>query len=161
MKKYIIGALVGALLMFSVQVAADSWTGKEVQGTFPVYVDGKALDIPAIVVDGNSFLPVRKIGESVNYKVDFDETKRVVRLNDLNAGLSLEDLQTKLKNAEKIIKSRQASIELWTLEIERGNLTDEVKQGKLQRIADEQEKISSMQSVKSSVIAEINNRTNQ
>lgn len=155
MKKYVIGAFAGAFLMFSVQAAADSWLGKEVQGTFPVYVNGEQLDTPAIVIDGNSFLPVRKMSESVNYSVNFDTTKKVVNMDNLNVGLTLEELNDKLKIADKLIKSRQGSVELWNLEIEKGNLSEEVKQGKLQRIYDEQEKITAMESIRSGILTAI------
>lgn len=155
MRKYIIGSIIGAALMFSVQAAADSWVGKEVQGTFPVYVNGTQLDTPAVVIDGNSFLPVRKISESVNYSVNFDATKKVVNLDNMNARLSLEELQKKLTNIEKTLKSRKGNIELWNLQIEKDNLSDEVKQGKLQRISSEQEIIATIEANKADVLQAI------
>lgn len=161
MKKYIIGAFVGACLMFSLQVAADSWVGKEVQGTFPIYVNGKELDVPAVVIDGKSFLPVRKISESVNYDVNFDNTKKVVNLNNLNDGLSLDDLDKKMKSSDKLIKWRKGNIELWMLEIEKGNLSDEAKQTRLQKIEEEQGKITSMESIRSGVLQAISEKQAQ
>jgi len=147
--------------MFSIQAAADSWTGKEVQGTFPVYVNGKELDVPAVVIDGNSFLPVRKISESVNYNVNFDDKKKVVRLDNIYSRLTLEELQINLKQSEKTITSRKGNIGLWKLEIEKGNLTEEAKQTKLQRIGMEEELIRTMESNKESIIQTIMEKQNE
>jgi hypothetical protein len=75
MKKFILGLLIGMALMCAGSAFADdiqSFIGKTIQGQFPVTVDGKSLDMPAIVIDGTSFLPVRSFGESVGYNVYFD-----------------------------------------------------------------------------------------
>lgn len=75
MRKYLIGILIGAALMFSASAyAADitSLIGKTVQGVFPVKVNGGLLPKTAIVIDGTSYLPVRSIGDAIGYDVSFN-----------------------------------------------------------------------------------------
>jgi hypothetical protein len=133
MKKFIFGLLVGMALMVTGNVfAADiqSLIGKTIQGQFGVTVDGKSLDMPAIVVDGTSFLPVRSFGESVGYAVYFD-TEGAIRLEkqaQLSAGYKAaeqaqwekdraasqkqsEDLKVKLTDIEAKIKAENEAVE--------------------------------------------------
>jgi len=49
-----------------------SLIGKTIQGAFPIQLEGKTLNNPAIVVDGTSYLPVRAFGEATGYEVSFD-----------------------------------------------------------------------------------------
>jgi hypothetical protein len=75
MKKYLIGAIFGVLLSFSVSVYAEevkSLIGRAIEGQFPVKVDDKQLDNQAIVIDGTSYLPVRAIGDALNMEVGFN-----------------------------------------------------------------------------------------
>lgn len=157
MKKYVIGAFIGCLLTFSFQVAADGLVGSKVQGTLPVYVNGVQTSTPAVVIDGTSFLPVRSVGESMNYKVSYDETKKVVNVENFDL-LSLDELNQKVDSINTLIKSRQGTIELFQLQIDKGNLSDEGKQENLQRIAAEQEKNNNLEAIKQSVIQAIAER---
>jgi chaperonin cofactor prefoldin len=79
MRKYIIGAVFGAVLSFSVSAYAEvvNLVNQVVQGLFPVTVDGKSLG-NAIVVDNTTYLPVRDFGEAVGYTVTFTDDKQVV-----------------------------------------------------------------------------------
>lgn len=76
MKKFILGVLVGVSITAAGSAYADdiveSIVGKQVQGSFPVTVDGKKLDTVAAVIDGTSYLPVRAVGEALNKEVTFD-----------------------------------------------------------------------------------------
>lgn len=75
MKKYLIGAIFGILLSFSVSVYAEEVTsliGRAIEGQFPVKVDGTQLEKQAIVIDGTSYLPVRAIGDALNMEVGFN-----------------------------------------------------------------------------------------
>jgi hypothetical protein len=75
MKKYLIGAIFGIVLSFSVSVYAEevkSLIGRAIEGQFPVKVDDKQLDNQAIVIDGTSYLPVRAIGDALNMEVGFN-----------------------------------------------------------------------------------------
>lgn len=66
--------LIVLMLAFSPVVFAEveSMIGKQVQGQFPVKVEGKKLDVQAIVIDGTSYLPVRAIAEALGKEVKFD-----------------------------------------------------------------------------------------
>lgn len=75
MRKYIIGALFGLVLGLSATAYADelqSLIGKKVQGQTDVYLDGTKLD-SAIIVDGKSYAPTRKISEAAGKKVNFKD----------------------------------------------------------------------------------------
>jgi Copper amine oxidase N-terminal domain. len=73
MRKYIIGALVGAALTFSATSygAEISKIGKKVQGEYIVVVDGATLSQKAVGVDGSTYAPLRSIGEELGYDVTF------------------------------------------------------------------------------------------
>lgn len=76
MKKFILGLTVGILISMSASVyGADIVTsiiGKQIQGEFPVKINGKALEKQAAVIDGTSYLPVRAMGDALNMDVSFD-----------------------------------------------------------------------------------------
>lgn len=89
-------SLVGATL-FSLAVAVPAWAGhKTYKGfnTANVTINGKPLvsDVPAIVVDGRTFLPVRAVGEALGVNVEWDaSTETVIILG--KSGLTT-DIQT-------------------------------------------------------------------
>ncbi len=90
MKKFVMGLIIGVVITATGTAFADdiaALVGKTIQGQFPVTVDGEKLEMPAIVVDGTSFLPVRSFGESVGYAVYFD-TEGAIRLEKA-AGLTV------------------------------------------------------------------------
>lgn len=74
MKKFIFGLILGAGLSFALSAQAEvkNYVGAIIQGQFPVTIDGVAFEAPGIVVDGTSYLPVRKFAESVGYDVKFN-----------------------------------------------------------------------------------------
>lgn len=92
------GFVIGAFVMLSGSALADeiSMIGKTVQGQFPVTVDGETLETPAIVIDGTSFLPVRKFGEVTGYEVSFDPDGEII-LNKILTEEQLAELED-LKN---------------------------------------------------------------
>lgn len=71
MKKIAAGFIAGAILMVGAQAlgASASLVGKTIQAEYTVNVYGKKLAVPAIVIDGKSYAPVRAIGELAGYKV--------------------------------------------------------------------------------------------
>lgn len=66
--------LIIALLASSPAIAEEfqNMVGKQVQGQFPVKVNGKELEVQAIVIDGTSYLPIRAISEALGKEVTFD-----------------------------------------------------------------------------------------
>lgn len=66
MKKFISGVIVGALIFGAipgVYAASKSFVGKKIATELTVYFNGKKLDDAAIVAEGKSYLPVRKMAE--------------------------------------------------------------------------------------------------
>lgn len=85
MRKYLIGFIVGVVLMLGTSVFAEevkdvtkNLIGRVIQGQFDVTVDGTKLTNPVIVIDGTSFAPVREFGESIGYEVLFDTEGGVI-----------------------------------------------------------------------------------
>jgi hypothetical protein len=74
MRKYIIGFIVGCSLMFAVQAGAATLINSTVDEVIEVEVDGENLG-QAPVIDGVSYLPVRKLGAKAGYDVSFREGK--------------------------------------------------------------------------------------
>lgn len=119
MKNFVLGILVTVCLLISGNVLAqgmESWIGKEVEGEFPVTVDGLQLDAPAAVIDGRTFLPVREFGEATGYNVHFDETGEVILEkksdqieNDSEVTVDVESLQ-QMTDDELIKKQRDIDI---------------------------------------------------
>ncbi|MEC0265129.1 stalk domain-containing protein [Paenibacillus anseongense] len=74
MRKYIVGAIFGALLMtaFSASAEVSSVIGKVVDGAFSVKINDKSLNNQAVVIEGTSYLPVREIGEALGMDIKFD-----------------------------------------------------------------------------------------
>jgi len=88
MRKFIVGTLFGLLLSLSVTVYAEeakTLVGRTIEGTFPVFLNGKKLSNEAIVIDGTSYLPVREIAEMLALAVKFNQQE----------GISLEQDETK------------------------------------------------------------------
>lgn len=105
MKKLAAGFLAGAVLMIGTQAigASTSLVGKTIQAEYTVNVYGKKLAVPAIVIDGKSYAPVRAIGELAGYKVslsgktislDEKEAATLPSLADRNAGITMGPVPT-------------------------------------------------------------------
>ncbi|CQR57208.1 hypothetical protein [Paenibacillus riograndensis] len=105
MKKLAAGFLAGAVLMIGTQAigASTSLVGKTIQAEYTVNVYGKKLAVPAIVIDGKSYAPVRAIGELAGYKVslsgktislDEKEAAALPSLADRNAGITMGPVPT-------------------------------------------------------------------
>lgn len=101
MKKFIMGLIIGMLVMAGSSVFADdavkSLIGQRIQGQFDVSVNGERLETPAIAVNGISFLPARSFAERLGYKVSFDP----------EGGIELEGQTTEEEEAAR----QQAEVE--------------------------------------------------
>lgn len=73
MRKYVIGIFIGFCLSFAVGAHAEvsSFVGRVVEGMFPVTYNAAPLG-DALVLDGTTYLPVRKLGEALGLTVSFD-----------------------------------------------------------------------------------------
>lgn len=72
MRKFVIGLIAGAFLMFSAQAFGESVSlvGKKIAGEAAVVVDGNQIGT-AIIVEGRSYAPVRVVGEAAGYEVGY------------------------------------------------------------------------------------------
>ncbi|MEK3910991.1 copper amine oxidase N-terminal domain-containing protein [Paenibacillus sp. FSL H7-0331] len=88
MKKYIVGGLVGATLMFSTQgFAADAIEKVEAYiKNQPVKLNGQAviLDSPALVYDGSTYLKLRDAAKLTGLNVNWNEQTQTVELENTN-----------------------------------------------------------------------------
>lgn len=96
MKKYIVGAIVGAALMLSASVyAEDAVLGTKVSGSFPVTINGVKANVPAVVLNINGedkgFLPIRVIGDALGLDIKFDA----------DLGISVNKAVTKLDQTQE------------------------------------------------------------
>lgn len=75
MRKYFIGAIVGAALTFSITAYADniSMIGKTVQSEGVVDVGGSVLPQKYISIDGVSYMPIRYFSEYNGYNVSYSD----------------------------------------------------------------------------------------
>jgi hypothetical protein len=81
MKKFIMGLILGVGLTIAVSAAAEeiqSLIGKQVEGQVAVEVDGVQINVPAAIIDGTSYAPVRAVGEAVGKEVDWKEGKVIL-----------------------------------------------------------------------------------
>jgi len=80
MKKFIIG-LCAVFVITTVGATAygavNSLVGKKVQSEAPVIVNGEEIG-DAIIIDGVSYLPVRKVSETLGLDVSYENKKVVV-----------------------------------------------------------------------------------
>ncbi|MEK3725300.1 copper amine oxidase N-terminal domain-containing protein [Paenibacillus sp. FSL H8-0034] len=94
-KGYIIGGLVGASLMFSAQsFAAIGEKAEAIFSQFNFVINGQAktLDESPVVINGNSYLPVRSISNALGYDVTYKADSRTIELNN---GVGSASSQTK------------------------------------------------------------------
>jgi len=98
MKKFISGLVIGLMISTSLIAFANTTNiiGKQIQGIFPLIINGQKCDKDVIVIDGTSYLPVRKASEIFGYKVDFKNNE--VILSNQNESSSEKKAGDKLKH---------------------------------------------------------------
>lgn len=102
MKKFIAGLMCG-LLLFSVGYATTR-TVEAYESDIRIMVDGEVLetDVPPIVFQERTYVPVRFIAEALNKKVDWNEETKVIEIKDMqiNNGNNLigDEIMSKEKN---------------------------------------------------------------
>lgn len=149
MKKFISGLLVGVSISVTGSVFADdvikNLIGKEIQGSFPVKINGKQLTEVAAVVDGTSYLPIRAMGEALNMDVKFNpelgielqakgaassltntsesppQTMTIDQVNEKirDTRLNIQTLKMTIENRERDIKQHSELTEQYTSKISR------------------------------------------
>lgn len=122
MRKYVVGFVVGALLIFGSQTVADSIVGKKIEGVTKVNLNGVDLSTPAIVVEGISYAPIRAISESLGLEVGYADGMVTLKSgedpveqikNEIKAEIQLEQEVSSLQNElsekeEELLKLKDA-----------------------------------------------------
>lgn len=82
MKKFITGIIVGSLLTSTIAFAASYIANPP---TFKVLVNGKEFisDPPTLVVEGNTYLPLRAMGDALGVPVKWNEELRQVEVGTM------------------------------------------------------------------------------
>ncbi|SDC77712.1 hypothetical protein SAMN02799630_01456 [Paenibacillus sp. UNCCL117] len=130
MRNFMVGIVVGAgIASFGTVYANEivSIIGKEVQGTFPITVNGQRLATDAAIIDGTSYISVRAAGEALDLEVSFDpktgidmkntieamETIRVILPNQKTDApvRSLEELERLIGDEKRSIESQMEIME--------------------------------------------------
>ncbi|WP_217597182.1 copper amine oxidase N-terminal domain-containing protein [Cohnella sp. GbtcB17] len=135
MRKIIVGMLIGAALMFGIQAGAASLAGSKVAGTKDVTLYGKAIG-QAAIINNSSYLPVRSLSEALGLGIDLSGGKINLSKQEqptssttpsptatatptpTNAGMSEEQIKSRLGEVDKWLKSSQDDKAHWESEIE-------------------------------------------
>lgn len=119
MKKFVMGLIIGAVLMVSSQAfgAGISFVGKKVDGQTPVTINGENIG-DAIVIQGKSFVPVREITQGFGGTVEQATGKGIaLKMSDISAitptvgdSSNNSELLQQIEQQKKLIKSINAEI---------------------------------------------------
>ncbi|MCS7462540.1 copper amine oxidase N-terminal domain-containing protein [Paenibacillus doosanensis] len=85
MKKYLIGMMIGAIIT----TAAPSYAeiGGKVEAIFSdikVNINGFDTDLsdPLLIINGNSYVPLKEVATQMNYRVKYHESERTIELRN-------------------------------------------------------------------------------
>jgi len=86
MRKYIVGGLIGATLVFSTQIFAEEGLQKieaYIRSGLPITLDGKkvTLESAPVMVDGSTYLKLRDIAKITGLDVYWNEVTQTVELS--------------------------------------------------------------------------------
>jgi len=160
MRKYVIGIIIGALLMSSGQAIAGtaSKVGRKVQAEYVIKVDGVVLDAKALAIDGQTTTPNRALGEAVGYDVAF-KNKEVIFTKKVKV---IEPVE----NTDPIVPTRTLEDIIWQIESFKSSIdgyeralklptTNEDAKVKTQKLIDEyKQKLSELEAEKAALEAQ-------
>lgn len=107
MRKYIIGILIGFCLSFGVGAHAEisSYVGRVIEGAFPVTYNDAAIG-DGLVIDGTTYLPVRKLGEAMGLTVLFDADLGVSLKKVISVTGDTYGLEPTIKEVPELMKMK-------------------------------------------------------
>lgn len=110
MRKYVVGAIAGALIVFAGQAAAESVSkiGRKVQAEYVVKVDGVPLEAKGLAVDGQTTVPARAFAEAVGYDVSFKNKEVILTKKE---GENVEQKDPAPSEAEYTLESVESAID--------------------------------------------------
>lgn len=129
MKKVVISFFVGFLLAVGASAAyaeVQSLIGRKIDGQFPLKVGNKLSDIPAITIDGVSYIPLRAAGELFGAKVAWLDGEIIMEPNQ--ESVIREDLQELARQQQEEFdrKAREESERLNNYARKRNEITTKI-----------------------------------
>ena len=109
--KKITALLLAALVLLPYVVTATEYVCTEVN--YPIYVNGVETekgDLPALNYNGNTYIPLRKIGEGSGLTVEWNADKQEVRIANTSANALLSELGINILNETELIREDLNSI---------------------------------------------------
>lgn len=110
MKKVFLGLLIGVLISATAIIYAETESFTALKATFKIFVNGQELnsDKPALIVNGNTYLPLRVMGEALGTNVSWNATKRQAEIGEmpnpetnLPAILTIDNITVKIAKVEQ------------------------------------------------------------
>lgn len=102
-KRIVVSFIAGILVAIGTSVVhADvaSLIGKRIDGQFPIRVNGELSEVPAITIDGVSYIPLRAAGELFGAKVSWIDGE--IQMNKLpESQLTPEELAEKARTEQE------------------------------------------------------------
>lgn len=101
MRKFLIGVLVGCLLMMTTPVLADSILQSidVVLDNVQVQVNGEKLDVNTILYNGSTYLPMRKVAEAVGKEVNWNQETMTANIIEKKDG---DNMATEITTIEEL-----------------------------------------------------------
>lgn len=127
MKKYIIGAVAGAIIATTISAYADEGLEKieaYVRKGLPITLNGSqvTLESPAVMVDGSTYLKLRDVAKLTGLNVNWNEASQTVELSNGTFVQSNSQTQTGVNSqADKISKEEEVS------STERGEIPNDIR----------------------------------
>ena len=75
MKKILLGFIVGVCATIGLTVFAELVI---IDNPFPIFVNGVQQDVKAYNIDGSTYLPLRRLAELLNVKIDFNDQNEII-----------------------------------------------------------------------------------
>lgn len=164
MRKYVVGAIAGALIVFAGQAAAESVSkiGKKVQAEFIVKVDGKELETMGLSIDGQTTVPARSLANAVGYDVAFvnkeviltkKEDEKVTETTNESVVTPdpIEEPKYTLESITFLIESRENELKtkkrMFDTSVEFGASQDEITKG-LAAIKEMEDELANLKAIK-------------
>ena len=107
MRKYLIGVIIGSILLFGAQTFADSLIGKKVDGVVKVTVDGSELETAAVVIEGVSYAPLRAVAESLQLEVEYSDGVVILSRQDKEDSNLQEQIKDEIRREIEAVEKEK------------------------------------------------------
>ncbi|MCQ4363133.1 hypothetical protein KQR54_18715 [Mycobacterium gordonae] len=147
----LLGVIIGILLTASVgaYAASTGLIGKKIAAEMPVYVDGDKIPDVAIVVDGKSYLPVRKTADIAGLGLDLKNKSIYLTGNEVvpvnQNTRTIEDIDSQIGIYKQLLWSAKDGLA--------GATTPEGIEGSTKQVADLEAKLKELEQEKAALEA--------